>query len=80
MGRKGSAAVTLWGGGQLGPLGRGLLPYHPAVWPQQTWAENWGLLCPFGGGLGLTMWPGRGLPPGNQSTRHTVNSSHRKIV
>jgi len=21
----------------------------PAVWPQQTWAENWGL-CPFGGG------------------------------
>ena len=20
---------------------------HPAVWPQQTWAENWGL-CPFG--------------------------------
>jgi len=21
---------------------------HPAVWPQQTWAENWGL-CPFGG-------------------------------
>ena len=25
---------------------------HPAVWPQQTWAENWGL-CPFfGGGLG----------------------------
>jgi len=25
---------------------------HPAVWPQQTWAEKWGLLCPFflGGG------------------------------
>jgi len=21
---------------------------HPAAWPQQTWAENWGL-CPFGG-------------------------------
>jgi len=22
---------------------------HPAIWPQQIWAENWGL-CPFGGG------------------------------
>jgi len=22
---------------------------HPAFWPQQVWAENWGL-CPFGGG------------------------------
>jgi len=21
---------------------------HPAIWPQQTWAENWGM-CPFGG-------------------------------
>jgi len=21
---------------------------HPAIWPQQTWAENWGL-CPLGG-------------------------------
>jgi len=26
---------------------------HPAVWPQQTWTENWGL-CPVGG---------RGLSP-----------------
>jgi len=27
---------------------------HPAVWQQQTWAENWGAMrpCPFGG-LGL---------------------------
>jgi len=33
---------------------------HRAVWPQQTWAENWGL-CPFLGGAGSrsgTMWPG----------------------
>ena len=34
---------------------------HPAVWPQQTWAKNWGL-CPFSrGGAGSpsnTMWPG----------------------
>jgi len=22
---------------------------HAAIWPQQIWAENWGL-CPFGGG------------------------------
>jgi len=47
--------------GKLGPhltqcrLGRGLPLYrviliHPAIWPQQTWAENWGL-CPFGGSL-----------------------------
>ena len=38
---------------------------HAAIWPQQIWAENWGL-CPFGGGGARsppnTMWPGRGLP------------------
>ena len=30
------------------------------AWPQQTWAEKRGLLCPFRGELGprLTMWPG----------------------
>ena len=22
---------------------------HPAVWPQQTWAEKWGGLCPIFG-------------------------------
>ena len=30
-------------------------------WPQQTWAEKRGLLCPFRGGAGSpsnTMWPG----------------------
>jgi len=25
---------------------------HPAVWPQQTWAENWGVCPPFLGGAG----------------------------
>jgi len=33
---------------------------HPAVWPQQTWAGNWGS-GPFGRGAGSlsnTMWPG----------------------
>jgi len=61
------------GSGKLGPhltqcgLGRGRstsvpsgIVIHPAVWPQQTWAENWGL-CPFEGrGAGYphnTMWP-----------------------
>ena len=38
---------------------------HPAIWPQQIWAENWGL-CPFGEGkVGphLTQCgQGRGLP------------------
>jgi len=32
---------------------------HPAVWPQKTWAENWGL-CPFGKGDGCAsdaVWP-----------------------
>ena len=34
---------------------------HAAIWPQQIWAENWGL-CPFGGGgagsPSNTVWPG----------------------
>jgi len=31
---------------------------HPAVWPQQAWAENWGL-CPLGvGASSNTMWSG----------------------
>ena len=65
MGRKGSTAVTLWGAaGSPGPRSASIpsdILIHPAVWPQQTWAENWGLLCPFLGGAGSpcnTMWPG----------------------
>jgi len=38
---------------------------HAAIWPQQIWAENWGL-CPFwGGDLGPHLThcgQGRGLP------------------
>ena len=61
--------------GELGPhltqciLGRCLLPnqaalIHQAVWPQQTWVKNWGLLCPFGGARSLsnTMWLGAVVP------------------
>jgi len=32
---------------------------HPAIWPQQIWAENWGDgLCHLRGKLGPPMWPG----------------------
>jgi len=35
---------------------------HPATWPQQIRAKNWGGLCPFGGGgagsPSNTMWSG----------------------
>ena len=58
MGRKLGTMPLLGGGGtpsntmSPGPrptsLPSGTL-IHPAVWPQQTWAENWGL-CPFGEG------------------------------
>jgi len=36
------------------------------VWPQQTWVEKWGLLCPFPWGArspSNTVWLGRGLHP-----------------
>jgi len=34
----------------------------PAIWPQQIWAENWGL-CPFGRELGPHLAEcGQGLP------------------
>ena len=53
-----------WYGGRPRPTSV-LIPsdilIHAAIWPQQIWAENWGL-CPFkGGGAGSppnTMWPG----------------------
>jgi len=34
---------------------------HPAIWPQRTWAKNWGAVSLLGGGVGSlsnTMWPG----------------------
>jgi len=57
MGRKVGPAVPLfWGtaGSPSNTMPLGLRPtflpsgisIRPAVWPQQTWAENWGL-CPF---------------------------------
>ena len=52
--------IIMWTGPRPTFVPSGIL-IHPAVLPQQTWAENWGL-CPFkGGGAGFpstTMWPG----------------------
>jgi len=59
MGRKLGSAVPLWGAGSTSntmwpgtrpaSIPSGIL-IHLAVWPQQTWAKNWGLMCPFYGG------------------------------
>jgi len=64
MGRKLGAAVHILGGGagstfntvRPGPrptfVPNGIL-IHPALWSQQTRAENWGRLCPF---IGEGSW------------------------
>ena len=57
LGRAGFPSNTMSPGPRSTSVPSGIL-IHPAVWPQQTWAENWGL-CPFwGGGAGahLTQW------------------------
>jgi len=41
----GSPSNTMWPGPRPTSVPSGIFIY-PAVWPQQTWAENWGL-CPF---------------------------------
>jgi len=41
-------SITTSPGPRSTSLPSGIL-IHPAVWPQQTWAENRGWLCPFGG-------------------------------
>ena len=49
---------------------------HPAVLPQQTWTENWGLLYPFLGELGPSLIQcglGQGLP----RTKWYLDSSSR---
>ena len=75
MDQKEGAAVPLSGGSWAPsayvPSG---IWIHPAVWPQQISAENWGL-CPFGGELGphLTQCGvDRVLPP---TKWHLVPSS-----
>ena len=49
----------MWPGPRPTSIPSGIL-IQSAIWPQQTWAENWGL-CPFGEGAGSpsnTTWPG----------------------
>jgi len=60
-----STSNIMWPGARPTSVPSGIL-IHPAVWPEQTWAENWGL-CPFGGGRMCPQvtqcGPDRGLPP-----------------
>jgi len=59
-GRAGSPSKTISPGPRSTSLPSAIL-IHPAVWPQQTWAENWGgKLCPYGGAgsPSNTMLPG----------------------
>jgi len=50
-GGAGSPSNTMWPGPTPTYLRSGIL-IHPAVWPQQTWAKNWGEgLCPFREGV-----------------------------
>jgi len=48
LGREGGSPSNNVARAEAYPLPSGIL-IHPAVWPQQTWAKNWGL-CPFWGG------------------------------
>ena len=50
-GGAGSASNTMLPGTRPTIVPSGIL-INPAVWPQQKWAENWGL-CPF---LGKESW------------------------
>ena len=60
-----SPCNTMWPEPRRTFIPSGIL-IHPAVWPQQTWAENWAATCPF---EGVELGPhlaqcglGRGLP------------------
>jgi len=44
---------------------------HPAVWPEQTWAEKRGLLCPF-------PWGGAGSPCNTMSPALSSSSNRYK--
>jgi len=60
FGGHGCPSKTMWPGPRPTAIPSGIL-IHPAVWPQQTWAENWAAV-PLLGGTGFpsnTMWPGQ---------------------
>ena len=48
-GGAGSPCNTMWPGTRPTFVPSGIL-FHPAVWPQQTWAENGGVPPFWGGG------------------------------
>jgi len=48
----GSPSNTMWLGLRSTCIPSSIL-IHPAIWPQQAWAENWGAWSPSN-----TMWPG----------------------
>jgi len=65
FGGAGSPCNTMWPGPMPTFVPSGIL-IHPAVWPQQTWAGNWGAVPHFAGVLGphlAQLGLGRGLPP-----------------
>jgi len=47
VGGAGTPSNTMWPRPMPTSVPSGIL-IHPAVWPRQTWAENWGWLYPFG--------------------------------
>ena len=47
----GTPSNTMWPGPRSTSISSGVL-LHAAVWPQQTWAKNWGLRPFWGRGLG----------------------------
>ena len=47
--RRGARSNTMWPGLMSTSVPSGIF-IHPAIWPQYTWTENWGL-CPFQGEL-----------------------------
>ena len=84
----GSSCNTVWPKPRPTFVPSGIL-IHPAVWPQQTWAENWGgLWPPLGGELGLHLAQcglGRGIPPFHTKFRldlsnclATIHQRHRQ--
>jgi len=62
FGEDGSSSNTTWPGTRPTSVSSGIL-IHPALWPQQTWAENWGRgYTPVFGGAGSPsntrlLWP-----------------------
>jgi len=82
FGGAGSACNTVSPGPRPSSVPRGIL-IHPAVWPQLTWAENWGAVPFEEGGPGSpsnTMWPGRDLHAKFHLDPSTVWSQYTNVT